>query len=120
MKPNTAHFVITTDHAICFGGHFLMTRAMQLTLQGLIHTFVLDRFLTNTSHEPSRSLLRRILLFYYQGLLLGEVSLQGMSQNMSMLAFVSNFSSKNLLQRTYLISAILKASWIYFLPVSSL
>lgn len=77
MQPGVPHFVITLDNSICYGGHFYGTTTMQLTLQSLIHTFVLDKFLTNTTHQPSRLLLRRILLFYHVGLVDGLINAEG-------------------------------------------
>ncbi|KAF8883755.1 hypothetical protein CPB84DRAFT_1817024 [Gymnopilus junonius] len=60
MKPNTPHFVFTIENSICYGGHYYMTLSMQLTMQSLIHTFVLNKFLTNTEHQPTHLLLCNI------------------------------------------------------------
>ena len=49
----------------------------QETLQGLVHSFILHRFLTNTSH-PTRVLLRRMTLFYHMGLIEDEIPKSGM------------------------------------------
>ena len=57
--PGQPHFVFGYAHSICLGGHYYLTGHMQKTLQALIHTFVLHKFLTNASH-PTRGLLRRI------------------------------------------------------------
>lgn len=72
MLPSQPHFVISYEHLICLGGHHYLTNNMQGTLQGLIHSFILHKFLTNTSH-PTRILLRRIILFYYMGLVEDEI-----------------------------------------------
>lgn len=45
-----------------------MTCLMQLTLQSLLHSFVVGEFITNISHHPSRALLRRIVILYGRGL----------------------------------------------------
>lgn len=78
MKPCQPHFVFSYAHSICLGGHYYLTNNMQTTLQGLIHTFVLHNFLTNTSH-PTRVLLRRLVLFYHMGLIEKEIPASGMS-----------------------------------------
>ena len=77
MKPGVPHFVITLEHAICYGGHLYCTATMQETLVSLLHAFVLDRFLSNATHHPSRLIIRRILLFYHVGLVDGLVSRNG-------------------------------------------
>jgi hypothetical protein len=77
MKANTPHFVYGITPAICHGGHYYATSLMQETLQGLIHAFVLDQFLTNTQHFATRPVLRRILLFYHLGLIEGSIPSTG-------------------------------------------
>ena len=77
MKPCQPHFVFGYAHSICLGEHFYSSHNMQETLQGLIHSFVLHKFLTNTSH-PTRVMLRRIILFYHMGLIEGMVPESGM------------------------------------------
>ncbi|PPR03258.1 hypothetical protein CVT26_008086 [Gymnopilus dilepis] len=74
MRPNTPHFVLGLEDSICYGGHYYATCLMQQTLQGMIHAFVLNHYLTNTSHQPSRQLLRRIVFFYHAGLIEGDIS----------------------------------------------
>ncbi|KAF8874506.1 hypothetical protein CPB84DRAFT_1690089 [Gymnopilus junonius] len=73
MKPSTPHFVYGITAAVCHGGHYYMTSLMQDTLQGVIHAFVLNNFLTNTAHWPTRQIFCRILLFYHLGLVEGCV-----------------------------------------------
>ncbi|KJA20592.1 hypothetical protein HYPSUDRAFT_142053, partial [Hypholoma sublateritium FD-334 SS-4] len=73
MMPGQPHFVFGYAHSICLGGHYYLTSHMQKTLQALVHSFVLHRFLTNTSH-PTRVLLRRMVLFYHMGLIEDEIS----------------------------------------------
>ncbi|KJA15033.1 hypothetical protein HYPSUDRAFT_149642 [Hypholoma sublateritium FD-334 SS-4] len=74
MRPNTPHFVFGTENSICYGGHFYSTLTMQQTLSGVVHSFMLDKFLTNTTHQASRQLLRRILVFYLHGLMDKKIS----------------------------------------------
>lgn len=74
MRPNTPHAVYTPDHAICMGGHFYATSTMQSTMFGLIHSFMAGLLVTNTSHQVSRNLIRRIALFYHAMLVGGQVA----------------------------------------------
>ncbi|EDR05515.1 uncharacterized protein LACBIDRAFT_329480 [Laccaria bicolor S238N-H82] len=74
MLPNSAHWVYGIDDVVAQGGHYYSSYLMQETLQGIVHAFVLNKFLTNTEHIPSRHLLRRILIFYQVGLIEGGIS----------------------------------------------
>jgi hypothetical protein len=77
MMPCQPHFVFGYADSICLGGHYYLTNNMQRTLQGLVHSFILHNFLTNTSH-PTRVLLRRIILFFHMGLIENEIPASGM------------------------------------------
>ena len=77
MMPCQPHFVFGYAHSICIGGHYYLSNHMQGTLQGLIHSFILHKFLTNISH-PTRVLLRRMVLFYHMGLIEDEIPESGM------------------------------------------
>ena len=79
MLPNTPHFVFGMENSICYWGHFYSTLTMQQTLSGVIHSFMLDNFVTNTAHQASRQLLRRILVFYLHGLMDKRISIEGMN-----------------------------------------
>ena len=79
MRPNTPHFVFGMENSIRYGGHFYSTLTMHQTLSGVIHSFMLDHFLTNTTHLASRQLLRRILVFYLHGLMDKKISTEGMN-----------------------------------------
>ncbi|KDR68473.1 hypothetical protein GALMADRAFT_44036, partial [Galerina marginata CBS 339.88] len=70
MMPYTAHLVYTASHTICSGGHLFPTSTMRYTMLGLMHTFILSNFISNTNHVPTRVLLCRMAVFYYQGLVL--------------------------------------------------
>jgi len=69
MRPGVPHFVFGLEDTICSGGHFYGTSLMQNTLQSLVHSFVVGDFVTNITHHPSRSVLRRIVLLYQTGLM---------------------------------------------------
>lgn len=68
MRPGVRHFVFGPEDTICYGGHFYTMSLMQNTLQSLVHSFVVGVYITNITHHPSRSLLRRIVLLYHIGL----------------------------------------------------
>ncbi|KAF8960610.1 hypothetical protein BDZ97DRAFT_1605550, partial [Flammula alnicola] len=73
MRPNTPHAVFTLEHSVFEGGHFYATSTIRDTLYGLIHCFVAERYISNTSHGASRFLLRQMLAFYHTALVKGEV-----------------------------------------------
>lgn len=77
MQPGIPHFVLGLENSICYGGHHYSMLLMQQTLQGVIHSFMLDKFLMNTTHQGSRQLFRRILIFYLHGLMDKKISTQG-------------------------------------------
>ena len=77
MRPNTPHAVFTPDHTICEGGHFFTTSTMADTFYGIVHAFVADSYITNTSHPSCWLLLRRIMQLYYIGLVEGKFSEDG-------------------------------------------
>ncbi|KDR81335.1 hypothetical protein GALMADRAFT_59822, partial [Galerina marginata CBS 339.88] len=74
MQPNSPYWVYGINHVIAHGGHYFASFHMQETLQGIIHAFVLNSFLTNTQHFPSCSLLRRMIIFYHAGLIEGTIA----------------------------------------------
>lgn len=77
MRPNTIHAVYTPKPTVVEGGHFLATSTMQDTMFGLIHSFVGDRFVTNTAHAASRFILRQMISFYHSALVKGTVEEEG-------------------------------------------
>jgi hypothetical protein len=79
MKASTPHFVYGIEPCIMHGGHFYMMDLMQETVQSLLHSFVLNGFITNNTHYSSRSLLRRMLMFCYMGLIENIIHSSGAS-----------------------------------------
>lgn len=77
MKANQPHAVYGNVPTIIHGGHFYLTRLMECTAQSMLHSFVMDQFLTNTVHHRSRLLLRRMGDFYRQGLLEKKIEASG-------------------------------------------
>lgn len=69
MRPNCPHTVLTTEHAICHGGHFYPTGAIRSSCFAFIHTFLAGCSLTNNSHVSESFLLfSKIMQFYHQSL----------------------------------------------------
>ncbi|KAF9455282.1 hypothetical protein BDZ94DRAFT_1180331 [Collybia nuda] len=81
MRPNTPHCVYTHGHTICHGGHFYPTSCLQDTLFSLIHSFVAGNLVTNTEHEASRLLLRRMVQFYHLALVGDQITLGNSSSS---------------------------------------
>src|ERR1700733_1041346 len=66
MRPNTPHFVVTPESAICHGGHFYAMSTIQDTVFGLYHMFVASKRVTNTEHsEDAHLLLRRMVVYLH-------------------------------------------------------
>jgi len=66
MRPNTPHFVVTPESAICHGGHFYAMSTIQDTVFGLYHMFVASTRVTNTEHsEDAHLLLRRMVVYLH-------------------------------------------------------
>jgi hypothetical protein len=89
MRPGVPHFVYGLEDAITHGGHFYSSSLMQATLQSLIHTFVLSDFISNTNHNPSRQLLRRIVTFWGLGVLGLCVDREGKCTAISLLCMLN-------------------------------
>lgn len=64
MRPNTPHFVVTPESAICHGGHFYAMSTIQDTVFGLYHMFVASKKVTNTEHSHDAHLLLRRMVTY--------------------------------------------------------
>jgi hypothetical protein len=111
MLPNSAHWVYGIDDVIAQGGHYYSSYLMQETLQGVVHAFVLNKFLTNTEHIPSRHLLQRILIFYQVGLIEGGISEDGEILP-SLFIYLTHFHLQILHQFIYLTSRRWRASSI--------
>lgn len=79
MKPGLPHFVYGLENTIIHGGHFYASSLMQDTLSSMIHTFVLNSFISNTFHVPCHLLLRRIVIFWGLALLENRLTPEGMT-----------------------------------------
>lgn len=79
MRPNTPHFVVTPEAAICHGGHFYAMSTIQDTVFGLYHMFVSSRRVTNTEHSHDAHLLLRRMITYVHYVLVKHGSKQNLS-----------------------------------------
>lgn len=68
MRPNTLHAVYTPENAVCRGGHFFATSTMQDTFSGIVHTFICELTITNSSYPESRYVLAEMINFYHTAL----------------------------------------------------
>jgi hypothetical protein len=64
MRPNTVHFVLTVEDSIVYGRHFYSKAAMQATVFGIVHTFVMSYTLTNALHDELDTMLRRMMVMW--------------------------------------------------------
>lgn len=64
MRPGTVHFVLTVENSITDGRHGYAASTMAESAYAIIHTFVLDPFITNTTHYATQKLWRRIFKFW--------------------------------------------------------
>ena len=77
MRPNTPHYVLTPQVAICHGGHFYAMSAICDTVFGLYHMFALSNFITNVEYsQASRLLLQRLIMHTHNVLVVGGVDAQ--------------------------------------------
>jgi hypothetical protein len=73
MRPNTPHFVLTPESAICHGGHFYAMSTIRDTIFGMYHMFAASRTITNTEHtEDAFTLLRRMVVYMHYILVQGK------------------------------------------------
>ena len=91
IRASQPHFVLGIEPTIIHGGHFYMMDLMQETLQGLVHSFMLSSFITNTSHYSSHAILRRMLMFCYMGLIENVIHTSGVSTT----SYTSTLSHKS-------------------------
>lgn len=61
QRPNTPHYVLTTQHSVALGRHFFAMSSIVDSCHQIIHSFVLRYNVTNQLHYNTRTLLYRIL-----------------------------------------------------------
>lgn len=69
MRPNTPHFVLTTESAICHGGHFYAMSSIRDTIFAIYHMFCCSKKITNTEHSKDSHLLILRLVTYVHHML---------------------------------------------------
>lgn len=73
MKPCTPHAVLGTAPSIVLGRHFYAASTIRRSAFGVLHTFILGLFITNTSHEDgTKSLLRQVMALWYRHFIIYE------------------------------------------------
>jgi hypothetical protein len=66
MRPNTLHYVVTLENSIVYGRHFYPTSTVQRSVLGIIHTFVMSNGITNMLHDTLHTMLRRMMVMWYE------------------------------------------------------
>ncbi|KAK0474711.1 hypothetical protein EDD18DRAFT_1116386 [Armillaria luteobubalina] len=64
MKPNVLHYVLTLEHSVSYGGHFIPSASIRSVVIGYVHTAFLTYNITNTLHPEIKRLLFRMLLHW--------------------------------------------------------
>lgn len=73
MRPCTPHFVLGTEPTIVLGRHYYSTTSIRRSCFGIVHTFVMGLFVTNTFHEAdTRCMLRQLMALYFRHLVLHD------------------------------------------------
>ncbi|KAF8871649.1 hypothetical protein CPB84DRAFT_1692019 [Gymnopilus junonius] len=68
MRPNTPHAVLTLQNSVTMGSHFFAMSTIQDTFLGMIHTFVLEKLLTHTTHNDFLQVMRQMIVFVHGAL----------------------------------------------------
>ncbi|TFK16335.1 hypothetical protein FA15DRAFT_662241, partial [Coprinopsis marcescibilis] len=74
MRSCTPHAVLTTDDAICHGGHFLAMSTIAETVWGFCHTFFEGHIITNIDHPTIRIRINTISSFLHKHIVLNDFS----------------------------------------------
>ncbi len=62
MKPNILHYVLTLEHSVAYGGHFIPRTGIKAVIISYVHTAFLTYSITNTLHPEIKHLLFCMLL----------------------------------------------------------
>ncbi|TEB24920.1 hypothetical protein FA13DRAFT_1796778 [Coprinellus micaceus] len=76
MQPNTVHAVLTLQHCIAYGGHFLAISTLARTIIGGVHTFFQGSITTNTDHPSILTRIDSVIAFLHKTLALGDIDEQ--------------------------------------------
>jgi hypothetical protein len=67
MGPNTPHYIITPESAICHGGQAYTTSTICQSIYGIFHPFVASSIVTNMEHtHASQLLLQRLIIYIHE------------------------------------------------------
>lgn len=73
MRPCTPHWVVGTSNTIVHGRHYVATTSIRRTCFGIVHTFVMGLFVTNTFHQDNtRCMLRQLMALYFRHLVMHD------------------------------------------------
>lgn len=64
MRPNQRHYVLTLGPSLVFGKHFVNAENIVDTCCGVIHSFVSDSIVTNTSHPELLNYITSFLCYW--------------------------------------------------------
>ena len=78
MGLNSPHMVYTVGHSLCDGSFLYSMLTMKNTLFGIIHAFIVDSYITNTTHKNTRSMIQRMVIFVYYALVDQDIDDDGM------------------------------------------
>ncbi|KAK0492976.1 hypothetical protein EDD18DRAFT_1357359 [Armillaria luteobubalina] len=62
MQPNVLHYVLTLEHSVAYGGHFIPSTGIKSVIIGFVHTALLTYSITNTLHPEIKRLLFRMMI----------------------------------------------------------
>lgn len=79
MRPNSPHLAITPDPSISHGGRFFGTSTIRESCFGVFYTFLFSPKLDPQHSVDSRTLLRRLLVYYHGILTTDNPTVRGVS-----------------------------------------
>ena len=97
MRPNTFHCVFTLEPTIVHGGHFYATSTIRESCIASYHSFVLEKVISNTSHQGASLELLRRLVTYFESVYTKDT-------------YLSEFSATSVLQYFLILIRLLKAT----------
>jgi hypothetical protein len=64
MPGGVPHWVLGTSNSICVGRHFYSASTIGSTVIAIVHTFLLDRAVTNEDLLETRTFLYQLMVFW--------------------------------------------------------
>jgi hypothetical protein len=74
QQPGKPHYVLGVEPAITSGRHFYARSTIALTCYTIIHTFMLNRQVTNQQHDSTRPFLRRMMSMWQDQYVTGKLA----------------------------------------------